>query len=216
MNFLDLILDIIFPVNCVSCKEKGILLCQKCLTNSPCAERESANWVFPLFDYRHPTIKKSIWFLKYKGKRKLASIFAEVMYGRILEELADLAQFENFKDPILIPIPLAPKRQHERGFNQAELICNALITLDENKNFKIGKKILIKIKDIKHQAQIESRNKRLQNIIDSFAVKNRESVIGKNIILIDDVTTTGATLNEAKKMLKQAGAKKIIAFTIAH
>ena len=64
--------------------------------------------------------------------------------------------------------------------------------------------------------QIENRNKRLKNIIGSFLVKNQELIKNRNIILIDDVTTTGATLSEAKKVLKQAGARKIIAFTIAH
>ncbi|MEI6154688.1 MAG: phosphoribosyltransferase family protein, partial [Deltaproteobacteria bacterium] len=121
-----------------------------------------------------------------------------------------------FHDAILIPIPLAPKRQHERGFNQAEIICNTLIKLDKNINFKLEKNILIKPKDTKHQAHIEDRNKRLKNIIGSFAIIHPELVVESNIILIDDVTTTGATLNEARKILKNAGAKKIIAFTIAH
>ncbi len=216
MKLLNTILDIIFPVNCFSCKEKGALLCIKCLSSSREAERESANWVFPLFDYRDLKIKKAIWLLKYKGKRKLANIFAEIMYGRILEELADLKQLENFNESILIPIPLAPRRQRERGFNQATLICNELVKLDKNVNFNLEKNILIKPKDTEHQARIEDRSKRLKNIIGSFVVKNKELVAGKNIILIDDVTTTGATLNEAKKTLKQAGARKIIAFTIAH
>jgi len=69
---------------------------------------------------------------------------------------------------------------------------------------------------MEHQAQIENRQKRIKNIIGSFAVKNKDIIKNRNIILIDDVTTTGATLNEAKKVLREAGAKKIIAFTIAH
>lgn len=216
MRFLNIVLDIIFPVNCISCKEKGVDLCVKCLLSSPEPERESADWIFPLFDYRHPPIKKAIWLLKYKGKKRLASVFADVMYSRILEELADLAQFENFRNPVLIPIPLAPKRHHERGFNQATLLCNALVKLDENKNFALEKNILVKPKDTEHQARIEDRSKRLKNIIGSFVVKNPEKIKNRNIILIDDVTTTGATLSEAKKTLRQAGAKKIIAFAIAH
>lgn len=216
MHFLDTILDIIFPVNCISCKEKGALLCMKCLLSSPEAERESASWIFPLFDYRHPAIKKAIWLLKYKGKYKLTNVFAEAMYGRILEELSDLARMENFRQVILIPIPLAFRRLRERGFNQALLLCEGLTKLDKNKNFKLEKNVLIKPKDTEHQARIEDRSKRLKNIIGSFAVKNEELIIGENIILIDDVSTTGATLHEAKKVLKQAGAKKVIAFTIAH
>lgn len=215
-HFLNTVLDIIFPVNCISCKEKGVDLCIKCLLSFPEAERESADWIFPLFDYRHPPIKKAVWFLKYKGKRRLAKVFAEAMYARILEELSDLATMENFHDAILIPIPLAPKRERERGFNQATLICKALVKLDKDINFKLEKNILIKPKDTEHQARIKDRSKRLKNIVGSFVVKNPEKIKNKNIILIDDVTTTGATLREAKKILKQAGAKKIIAFAIAH
>ena len=138
------------------------------------------------------------------------------MYERILEELADLYQLENFREPILIPIPLAPKRKKERGFNQTLLICEKLIDLDKNKNFKLEKDVLIKPKDGEHQARIEDRNKRLKNIIGSFSIKNMEKIKSRNIILIDDVTTTGATLNEARKILKKAGVKKVIAFTVAH
>lgn len=216
MTILDTIFDIVFPANCIICQEKGVDLCAKCLSDAPEAERESADWIFPLFDYRHPPIKKAVWLLKYNGKRRLAKVFADAMYGRILEELSDRAQFENFREPILIPIPLAPKRFRERGFNQADLICKALVKLDKNENFTLGKNILWKPKDTEHQARIEDRNKRLKNIIGSFRVMNPEKIKGRNIILIDDVTTTGATLSEAKKVLREAGAKKIIAFTIAH
>ena len=143
-------------------------------------------------------------------------VFAEALYGRILEELADHAQFENFREPILISIPLAPKRKRGRGFNQATLLCKELVKLDKDVNFKLEKNVLYKPKDTEHQAKIEDRRKRLQNIVGSFSVKNSEIIRGENIILIDDVTTTGATLAEARKVLRAAGAKKIIAFTIAH
>jgi competence protein ComFC len=183
------------------------------------AERESANWIFPLFDYRHLPIKKSIWLLKYKGKKRLAGIFAEIMYDKIIEELSDLSAMQNFKDAILIPIPLSPKRHRERGYNQTELVCKELIKINNLRHgvdCKLENNILVKIKETEHQAKIKDRKKRLKNLANSFSVKNSEPIKGKNIILIDDVTTTGATLNEAKKILKQSGAKKIIAFTVAH
>ena len=216
MRFLSTILDIIFPTNCIACGKSGVNLCIKCLFESPASEHECAKWIFPLYEYRHPPIKKAIWLLKYKGKKKLADIFAEIMYGRILEEIADLGLMENFKEPILIPIPLSNKRRRERGFNQAELICQALLKIDENKNFKLEKDVLVKTGNEKHQAYIENRAKRLKNILGSFAVRNAEKIKNKNVILIDDVITTGATLSEAKKILKEAGVRKVIAFAVAH
>jgi competence protein ComFC len=216
MNFLDTILNVIFPVRCISCGKNGEDLCTACLSNFPSAERESAKWIFPIFDYRHPPIKKAIWLLKYNGKKRLAGIFAEVVHGKILEELSDLSVMENFNEPVLIPIPLSLKRRRERGFNQAGLICNKLIKLDKGSNFKLEDNVLIKPKDTEHQARIRDRSERLKNLSGSFAVKNANLIKGRNLILIDDVTTTGATLNEAKKILKQNGAKKIIAFCVAH
>lgn len=216
MELLNAILDIVFPEYCIACKEKGSTLCLECLSKCGESERDCAKWIFPLYDYRQPLIKKSIWFLKYKNIKGLARIFAEAMYSRILEELADLILLENFREPLLMPIPLSKKRLRERGFNQAQLICQELVKIDENKNFKLEKDFLIRIKDGTHQAKIENRKDRLKNILGSFAILNPEKVRGKNIILIDDVTTTGGTLAEARKILKNAGAKKIIAFTIAH
>ena len=83
MRIFNTILNILFPVNCISCKKSGELLCISCLSDFPLAERETLNWVFPLYDYRHPAIKKSLWLLKYKGKKRLANVFAEIIYEKI-------------------------------------------------------------------------------------------------------------------------------------
>lgn len=219
MLYLDTILNIIFPAKCIVCGKNGADLCLACLSDAPGAERESASWIFPLYDYRHPAIKKSLWLLKYKGKKRLANIFAESIYGKILEELSELSVMENFVEPILIPIPLSPKRYRERGFNQVELICRELIKLNalhHGADFKLENNILIKPKETEHQARIKDRRARLKNLSGSFAIKNEEKIKNRNIILVDDITTTGATLSEARKILKKSGAKKIIAFTVAH
>jgi len=215
VSFLNTILDIVFPVNCVGCKKSGVILCENCLSGSPNAERESAPWIFPIYDYRHPIIKKSIWMFKYNNKRKFADIFGIVLHERIIEELSELEVMENFREPLLIPIPLSHYRLKERGYNQALLLCKKIIELGSG-NLKLEKGVLIKPKETMHQAKIENRSARLKNIVGSFTVKNPEIIKNRNIILIDDVTTTGATLTEARKILKQSGAKKIVAFTVAH
>lgn len=216
MSFLNTILKIVFPVNCLSCGKSGEDLCFQCIGSFPEAERESENWVFPIYDYRHPAVKKTIWLLKYKGKKTLTKVLAQILYARIVEELSDLSKMENFRESVLVPIPLTRARKIERGFNQAELMCKKLMKLDTDNIFRLETKSLIKIKKTEHQARILDRSKRLKNIIGTFGVKRPERIKGKNIILIDDVTTTGATLSEAKKVLKCSGAKKVIAFTIAH
>lgn len=216
MKIINTILNVIFPSICVICGEKDVDLCTKCLTSFPPAERESPNWIFSIYDYAHPDVRKSIKLLKYKNRKKLSKTFAEIMYPRILEELSDLFILENFRNVLLIPIPLSRKRIRERGFNQSELICRELIKLNQEKTFKLIKNVLIKPKDGIHQAHIKNRQQRLKNIQGSFILKNKNLIQGKNIILIDDIATTGATLAEARKTLQQGGARKIIAFTIAH
>lgn len=224
MRFLSTILDVIFPVKCLTCGAPGADFCLTCLSDSPPAERESAKWIFPLYDYRHPPLKKALSLFKYKNKKRLAQLFAEVLHSRILEEYSDLSEMENFHNAILIPIPLSRKRYRRRGYNQAELICRELVKINSNINlrhgvnadFMLANNVLMKPKETKHQAQIENRGERLKNIIGSFRVENADPIKGRNIILIDDITTTGATLAEAKKVLRGAGARKVIAFTIAH
>jgi len=220
MGFLNTIknslLDIVYPENCLSCNKSGVYLCEDCILSSPPALRPTLAWIYPMYDYRHLAIKKSITFLKYKGRRRIIDIFAKNMYGRIMEELVDLDLMENFKSPILMPVPLAPKRFKERGFNQSELLCRKLKMEDSGGAWELMTGVLIKPKDTIHQANIKDRGQRLRNLSGSFVVKEAELIKGRNIILIDDVVTTGATLGEARKTLKQSGARKVIAFTIAH
>jgi predicted amidophosphoribosyltransferase len=244
-TILGNILDLVFPAKCLSCGKSGSDLCPVCLSDAGAAERETADWIFPLYDYRHPLIKKSLWLLKYSGKKRLVNVFAENIYDKIIEELSEMSLLQNFTAPILIPIPLSSKRYHERGFNQAELICEELVRISKRNHLTpnpspktffgegcpeftegrgevltLAKNILIKIKETEHQARIKDRSVRLKNLVGSFAIKNEarnsEFLKGKNIILIDDITTTGATLNEARKILRQIGARKVIAFTVAH
>lgn len=219
MPFWDTIFSVIFPARCLACGRGGQELCLECLSSCPPAERESVQWIFPVYDYRDPKIKKSLWLFKYSGRKRFAGIFARSLFEKMLEELSDLSALENFREPLLIPIPLSSKRLRERGYNQAELLCKEIIALNNlhhEINLNMDTKILFKPHDTEHQARIRDRKQRLQNMRGTFAIKNAEKLKGRNIILIDDILTTGATLSEARRTLRDAGARKIIAFTIAH
>ena len=219
MLYLNTILDLIFPVNCICCGQNGQYICFECLSRSKNAVRECPDWIFPLYDYRHPPVKKAVWLLKYKSKRQIAKIFAEVLYERILEESEDLKYMENFQKPIIIPIPLSKKRLKERGYNQSELMAREMLKIDKERSGifqSLETGVLVKIRDTEHQARIKDRKHRLETPKGSFAVIESDQIKGQNVILIDDVVTTGATLSEAKRTLKKAGARKIYAFTLAH
>jgi ComF family protein len=160
-------------------------------------------------------MRKTLWALKYRNKKTLAKPLGRALYDRILEELEERKTFEGFKEPILIPIPMSKKRLKERGYNQAELLCKELFLLNPA-TFTFYSDVLYKQKETARQATIKDRPKRLKNLTNSFSVVHKEKIIGKNILLIDDITTTGATLFEAIKVLKKAGARKVIALTVAH
>jgi ComF family protein len=118
-------------------------------------------------------------------------------------------ELKNSGNILLIPIPLSKKRENRRGFNQAELIAKSF---NINHGYKISL-ALKKVKDTKAQSS-QSAPARAKNIKNCF-VWAGDNLKGKTIILIDDVVTTGATLNEAAAILKIAGAEKIYGLVIA-
>lgn len=177
--------------------------------------RETENKsIYALFDYRDETIRNMIWSLKYRKNKKIAKIFAQILYDFLIEELADLNIYSDFEKPILIPIPIHKKIRREKGYNQTELLAKELYKIGDL-FISLQNNILKKIKNTPHQTKLH-RNKRLNNVKGTFAVKNIEIIKNKNIVILDDVTTTGATLKEARKTLIKAGAKKVIGITIAH
>ena len=118
-------------------------------------------------------------------------------------------------NPLLVPIPLHKKRLNWRGFNQSEILAEKIYGFY---GLQVGN-ILTRNKNIKPQADIEDRENRMNNIKDSFAcsanINGRPACVGRNIILVDDICTTGATLNECAKVLAANGAGKISALVVA-
>lgn len=170
-----------------------------------------------LFDYQDPLVRTAIWELKYRGNHLVAALLAEVLFDELAAELSEREIFENFTKPLLVPIPLSKKRYRERGFNQCEMLLEKLAKLDTDKIFEIQKNLLVKIKDTPTQTKTDSRASRLKNLRGAFAVnESAVAVAGRNIIVIDDVATTGATLSETRKVLRRAGAKKVLGFALAH
>lgn len=171
---------------------------------------------YSFFQYKVQKVQNMIWKLKYHGNKPIAEFFAKTIYNIICDELAELAQWSDFKNPVLVAIPVSPRKLRLRGFNQSEAICKALSRLDENRFFTHLPHVLYKIKDTQSQAKVKDKKTRLQNLKDSFKIKDNGLVKNRNIILLDDVLTTGATLTEATLVLKSAGAKNIIWIAVAH
>ena len=170
--------------------------------------------ILSCFDYRDRLVRQAVFELKYRGNKKVARLLATTLYDELLAFLEEYAPLTNFTEPLLVPIPLSKTRESERGFNQCKLLVDILLEMDGGRNFTLSF-ALTKCKDTGSQTKMDTRKKRLENLRGCF-VADGKAVEGRNIILIDDVATTGATLVEARKTLLRAGARKVIAFTVAH
>lgn len=213
---INLLLDLFFPAYCTMCKKRGTELCQECSGKLPYPDQTDMHDIFACFQYHDPVIKKLLHMLKYYKRKNVGILLGTYMYERLIEEISELRTFSEGSNIILIPVPITKKRLHERGYNQAELIAKGMIQKDSEKIFELGRNIIYKNKDTLPQARIKNRNKRLKNIVGCFSLNDKNFVKNKTVIIIDDVTTTGGTINEVMHMLKKSGAKKVVGFAIAH
>ncbi|MCX6759718.1 MAG: ComF family protein [Candidatus Nealsonbacteria bacterium] len=238
----NLILDIFFPKFCFNCEKEGNYLCQDCqelLEISGFHRNYSTQNLDDLYfavDYKNPLIKKLIQRFKYEPfVKKLAKSLSYLIITHfqlmdnkpnflpqpepqrrveknehVLREALD-PRTSNGADFILIPVPLDKKRLRWRGFNQAEELSKELA-----KFLKIPSipNSLTKIKETFPQIKLSDKERK-ENVRGVFLIKDRELIKNKNILLVDDVYTTGATMEECAIVLKKAGAKDIIGVVVA-
>jgi ComF family protein len=219
MHFLSYLIgvctDFLFPKNS-GVLELEALSPAALVTTLPSAQPPPDKDTSALFDYSHPVVKEIVWQLKYGGNAIVADKLGAILYDAILEDLGELGLFEEWGRPILMPIPISDKRRFERGWNQSELLAERLLSRDDQKIFKYLPRQLIKLRHTESQTRTGSRGERLTNLSRSMKVLNPDKVRGRCIIILDDVTTTGATFSEARRALSEAGAKRILSVAVAH
>lgn len=214
-KLVQFILDLLFPSFCVGCNTEGSILCAACrntiviqrIPTRPTG-RSSLSMLYAATEYREQKIvSRLIGALKYHGVKHAAVHCADILTAHLR-----LVQFAPQKDYLVTAVPLHKKRMRERGFNQAELIAKNIAA-----HYKIpyAPRILARTLHTIPQTEVRERAKRLENVKGAFVCYNAKTVRGKYIVLIDDVTTTGATFEACAHALKSAGAKKIIACAIA-
>lgn len=149
--------------------------------------------------------QKLIHNLKYKGKRKIGIKLGE-LYGRSLR----LAKgFENID--MILPVPLHPKKEHSRGYNQCDLLARGL---SETMEIPWRKGILIKTLHNTSQTKM-TRMERFENVRTTFKIVNPDQLRGKHVLIIDDVLTTGATLEACAEKVLEIPHTKVSLATIA-
>ncbi len=208
--------DLLFPETCFGCKKRGESLCDNCILNIRHAERETSSGIYALYDYRDPLIKRAIWNLKYYHRFNLGKKLGKLLYEGLIEEISEMRTYTGGQSIYVIPVPLSPARAKERGYNQAEIIARGFCDCVNKEVLELRNDIVKKKIDTKPQAKIVNRTQRLRNIHNVFEIKDEEKIRDRMIIVIDDVTTTGGTINEIIKILKRCGAKKVVGFAVAH
>ena len=169
------------------------------------------------FSYKDGFIRNLIWLLKYKKNVRVAELFAEILADHILEDISEHSLLGGSGNFLLIPIPMHGVGYARRGYNQVEILASEIQKiLGQNVDLRVN--ILEKIRETPAQSSLKKRHDRLANLAGCFAVAERSGaeIQGKNIILIDDVITTGATMREARRALRAHGARKILCYAIAH
>ena len=167
-----------------------------------------------------PRFRKAVAYGAYDGVlRDLLHVFkyqrirpAAPLLGRLLSQAVAGAGIEG---PVLvIPVPLSAAKQRARGFNQAEEIARAFVRLRPDASIQLDARSLIRTRETVSQTGL-TRHQRRANLRGAFAVTRPEKLRGRNILLVDDVMTTGATAGECARVLLQAGASKIFVATVA-
>lgn len=185
------------------------------MLSAGCDKPLSEKNTISIFEYQNPTVRDAIWEIKYWKNEKIGRLLAKIIHEFLIEEISDRELFGNFTNPILVPIPASRRRIRERGYNQCEFLCRLIEEIDGGRNLKTAS-LLRKVKETLPQTEIKLKTERELNIKGCFSVKDSACVKGKNIIILDDVTTTGSTIREARRALLEAGARKVIAFAVAH
>ena len=224
---LNNLYNIFFPIKCGYCDEitgNGSFVCEKCNKNIDLEEIKNRCKYCgtKLFDKDRICVKckkekkyydEFIFFSEYEDVLKnkmLAYKFNDKKYLKdfFVQELAKCVNGINAD--YVIGVPISKKRLKERGYNQTNLIAKEI---GKTLNIEYIPNMLVKIKETEHQSKL-SKTERKFNIKNSFKVADIYNVDNKEILLIDDIFTTGATVNECSKMLKKAGAKKVVVATI--
>lgn len=219
------VLDLLFPPRCVGCGSEGSFLCSRCKSalahlHSPLCPRcgkplpagsycyackdyyieiEGIRSLFPL----NGVLRQAILQFKYQNVKALAAPLAELMgeYLRVHHLHADT----------LVPVPLHPRRLRERGYNQSSLLA---VELGRLTSLPVVEGALLRIKNTPPQTKTKSAEERRLNVSGAFSCLGRR-LRGRRVLLIDDVCTSGATLDACATALKRTGAASVWGLTLA-
>ncbi len=213
------LLNLFFPIHCLSCKQEGAWLCRDCLatvtlreiqvcpvcrqvkqelgqTCQSCRNKTALQGIFVVSEAGQKNLRKLVHHFKYNSFSEISTVIGSLFLRNFTNS------FLSTQDIILIPVPLHPRRERWRGFNQATLLA---YFLGSYTNLKVITNLLLRTRFTKPQMKLK-RQDRLDNLKDAFELHGTIEK-HKTYLLIDDILTTGSTLEACAKVLKQAGAR---------
>jgi len=215
------LIGLIFPPKCIFCSKiidlkSDIEICRDCYKLIQFVEQSSVipfsipgdsgccDGVICVCKYAG-AVRDALIKYKFYDKPGFCRAFARLMAERI-KNITEYREFD-----IVLSVPLHKRREHMRGYNQSLLISKIL-----SKELRLPEKskILTRRRET-HAQSLLPLNERSSNLLGAFEVKRPDEIRDKTVLLIDDIMTTGITLNECSKVLKEAGAKKVIAAVVA-
>jgi competence protein ComFC len=224
-RLIEVAVDSFFPRRCVGCGRVGDFLCPDCLRKLPritapfcprCGRPQVSGIVCPSC-WQRPTeidgirspfrfdevVRKSIHDLKYRNLKAISPCLAEL--------LADYLEENPLPGEALVSVPLHSRRLRERGYNQSGLLAREL---GKRIGLPVMEDCLIRVKQAQPQVRAVDVEERRRNVADAFVCRDKR-VSGKQIILIDDVCTSGATLESCAAALRNSGATSVWGLTFA-
>lgn len=215
-NFVLKTLKRLFPEKCISCKSEGSPICESCISKIPkLSEYDCLPEIISAYSYKNKIIHDGLWRLKFKNKRMIGYIFGEQIFYFIKNLLP-----KDYKI-LLVPIPPHQKKAKERNYNQTQIISDGVLLKSKNSNLynlENCSDLIIRKVETEKQAKIKNKKARVKNMQGVFGLNpkylnlNRET----HIIIIDDISTTGQTLYDAKRSLEEEGFENILLVSVAH
>jgi len=233
----EFLLDLLFPKFCLGCQKEGSYLCDDCRAlldigefdyclcdRKPfrlpleqksgkcqrCRDKKLSGLYFALPYKEKALTRKLIYQFKYQPYLKdLAKTLASILIEHFV--LSEKNTDEIWDNSVLIPVPLDEKKLKARGYNQAEELVKELSKV---LNVPVVSGVLTKTKSTKPQMEL-SKEERGENLENAFTIKNPEKISGKKVFLVDDVYTTGSTMEECAKILRNGGVKTVWGIALA-
>ena len=197
MSFLESLASLLFPPRCAFCGKPGVHgVCSECekalpYCKTPLHERAEIGACFAPLKYEG-IVREALLSYKFHASQSRCTGFGDVLAQAVAEHFGG-------------------ERKQERGYDQSYLLAR-----ETCRHWSVAPETLLqKTKDNVAQSSLSSREERQKNVVGAYVAVNEDKIKGQRILLIDDILTTGATLREAARVLREAGAEKVICATLA-